>query len=98
MEHKWDKLDSYESDKTCYPIYITTWEQCEYCRCVRRTVETNGYDYIEASTKYSYSVGDGIISIQPTCVQQLPEDVILRQEIKKLYKSLNDLKIKSYQR
>lgn len=98
MEHKWNRLDRYTSDHSCLPIYTTTWEQCENCRCVRHTVETPGYEDSTAFTHITYSVGDGMIDIQPTCVQQVPKDVALRQEINTLRKSLDDLMIRSYQR
>jgi hypothetical protein len=98
MKHKWNKLHSEESDHSIMPVIVTTLEQCEFCRCVRHTYKHGSYMDTKACLARSYAIGDGWITTQPPCVTDLPVDVQLRQKVKDLRQSLQDLEKKVHLR
>lgn len=94
MEHKWNKLVSFDSDHACMPIYTTTFEQCSLCRAVRQTYESPGYWSIEACHIVRYTIGDGMISTEPPCLDKLTSELELRNEVKSLRDQMKALERK----
>ena len=91
MKHEWFKLDDAKSDCKNLPIWTLTWEQCQFCRTVRRTYGHNGYWETEPYSSVQHSVGDGLIATEPPCLEKLTGELELRDEVKDLQRQMDNL-------